>query len=176
MALSRAEKETRLDTLRGELSGAESVILVDFKGLDVPTVTDLRRKVRGAEGSYRVVKNSLARRALEGTPFEALCDRLEGSTALAYSGDDPVALAKALVDFAKDAPELTLGAAVVQGRTVEPDGVAGLSELPGKPELQAKLLMLLNAPATNFLRLLNAAPSNLLAVLKQVEEKAKEEG
>ena len=84
-------------------------------------------------------------------------------------------LAKALVDFAKDAPELTFRAAVVQGQTVDAEGVKGLSELPGKPELQAKLLMLLNAPATNFLRLLNAAPTNLLAVLKQVEEKAKEE-
>ncbi len=177
MALSRAAKESRLEDLRSELGGAESVILVDFKGLDVPTVTDLRRKVRGAEGSYRVVKNSLARRALEGTSFEALRERLEGTIALAYSSDDPVALAKALVDFAKDEPDLTLRGAVVQGQTIEAEGVKGLSALPGKPELQAKLLMVFNAPATNFLRLLNAAPSNLLAVLKQVEEKkAKEEG
>ncbi len=175
MALSRTAKETRLEDLRAELGGAESVILVDFKGLDVPQATDLRRKVRSAEGSYRVVKNTLARLALEGTSFEALRDRLEGTTALAYCSDDPVVLAKALVDFAKDAPELTFRAAVVQGQTVDAEGVKGLSELPGKPELQAKLLMLLNAPATNFLRLLNAAPTNLLAVLKQVEEKAKEE-
>ena len=178
MALSRATKESRLEALRTELGGAESVILVDFKGLDGPQVTDLRRKVRGAQGSYRVVKNSIARRAMEGTSFEALCGRLEGTNALAYSSDDPVALAKALVDFAKDAPALTFRAGVVQGQTIEAEGVTGLSELPGKPELQAKLLMLLNAPATNLVRLLSAAPRNLLTVLNQVEQKkkAQEEG
>ncbi len=177
MALSRATKESRLEALRTELAGAESIILVDFKGLDVPRATDLRRKVRDAQGSYRVVKNSLARLALEGTSFEPLAERLAGSTAFAYSSDDPVALAKALIGFGKDAEALTIGAAIVQGQTVEAEGVKGLSELPGKPELQARVLMTLNAPATNLVRLLSAAPRNLLTVLKQAEEKkAKEDG
>ena len=177
MALSRTAKETQLAELRTELDGAESVILVGFKGLDVPKVTELRRKVRGAQASYRVVKNSLARRALEGTSFETLRDRVEGSTAVAYCSDDPVALAKALVEFAKDAPEVTVRAAVVQGRTIEAEGVTGLSAMPGKEELFAKLLMLLNAPATNLVRVVSAASRDLVTVLDEArKKKSGEEG
>ena len=177
MALSRTAKETRLEELRTVLGRAESVILVDFKGLDVPQVTELRRKVRGAQASYRVVKNSIARRAMEGTSFEALRDRVTGTTAVAYSSDDPVALARALVEFAKDVPELTVRAAVVQGRAIDAEAVTGLSALPGKEQLYAKLLMLLNAPATNVVRVLSGAARDLVTVLDQVrEKKSKEEG
>ena len=115
MALSRAGKEERLAELRNEFGAAESVVLVDYKGLDVPQVTELRRKVRGAAASYRVVKNSLARRAVSGTPFEALRDRIKGTTAVACSREDPVALAKVLVEFAKTEPDLVVKMAVVQG-------------------------------------------------------------
>ena len=119
MALTRAEKATELEQLDGAFKGADSAILVDYKGLNVPQVTELRRQVRAAKGQYRVVKNTLARRALKGTTFEALSEFFEGTTAVAYTGDDPVALAKALTTFAKTAPALTIKAAVVQGRAIQ---------------------------------------------------------
>jgi large subunit ribosomal protein L10 len=173
--MNRSEKQQLIDELHGEFKASAHAVLVDYKGLSVPAVTEFRRKVKAAGSSYRVVKNSLALRAAKDTPLEKLAPKFEGATGVAYTGDDPVALAKVLVDFAKDHPALALKAGLVSGSQVlDAEGVKALSTMPGLKELRARLLGLLQAPATQLVRLLNAPASQLARVLKAHQDK--EEG
>jgi large subunit ribosomal protein L10 len=165
--MNRTEKKQLIDELHKELAASPHAVLVDFRGLSVPAATEFRKRMRASGSRYRVIKNSLALRASKGTALERLEAKFEGTTGIAYTGDDPVALAKVLVEFAKDHPALSVKAGVVSGSQVlDAAGVKALSTMPGLAEMRARLLGLLQAPATQLVRLL-ATPATQLARVVQ---------
>jgi large subunit ribosomal protein L10 len=163
--LNRTEKEAVVGRLHDKMARAKAAILAEPRGLDVATVTELRRKCREAKVEYRIVKNTLAIRAAKGTALEALADKFAGPTALILSYDDVVAPAKILADFAKDRESFAIRTAVVEGKVVDARGIAALAKLPGLPELRSRIAGMLMQPAAKLARVLGTPGQQLARVI-----------
>lgn len=163
--MNRTEKEAVVGRLHDKMARAKAAILAEPRGLDVATVTELRRKCREAKVEYRIVKNTLAIRAAKGTALEALADKFAGPTALILSYDDVVAPAKILADFAKDRESFAIRTAVVEGKVVDARGIAALAKLPGLPELRSRIAGMLMQPAAKLARVLGTPGQQLARVI-----------
>ncbi len=173
--MNRTEKHSTVEGLSQDFAANPVVFALDFRGLKVGEATELRRKIRASGAQYRVIKNSLALRALEGTSIASLGAQFEGMTGLAYTDADPVALAKVLSEFSKVVPALTYKGGVVAGKELNADAFQELASLPGKDELMAKLLYVLGAPIQNLLGVFQASARDLILVLKASIDKRKED-
>ena len=169
----KSRKEEELNQLKKDLAEASNLIVAQFKGMTVAQDTELRQKIRAANSKYRVVKNTLARLASQGTPAEGLSKSFDGSTALAYNSSDPVALAKALSAFAKTNPLFVFKAGMVEGRVVNIADLASIAALPSKEELIGKLMFLINASAQRLAVAMNGVARNLAVVVGQAVEQKK---
>lgn len=175
MALTKADKQELLAEYEQGIKAAPHAFLLGYQGITVPQVTALREKVRASGGHYLVVKNTLALRAIDGAAMASLNEHFVGPTAVVFSEKDPVALAKALTDFAKDVPAIKFKAGLVEGRAVAADQIKDIAALPSREELIAKLLFLLQSPITRFAQVLAAVPQSFVAVLDQVRIKKEEQ-
>jgi len=172
MAVTRAKKTAQVEQLGGELEKVSSMIVATYSKLTVTQDFELRKALRPTGAKYRVVKNTLAERAGKGTKVEEALKNLQGVTSIAYTSGDPVALAKALAKYAKDNPEFSFKAGVVEGRVITVKEIESLATMPSKDELYSKLLFLLNAPSQRLVTTMNAVGRNLAVVVSQgVEQK-----
>jgi len=147
-------KQPIVEAIAEEIKDAQSVVLVDYRGLTVAQDTELRKQLREAGVLYKVYKNTMMKRAFEGTEFEGLESCLEGPSAIAVSKDDATAPARILCKFAKDAPALELKGGVVEGTVYDVAGLTELSKIPSREELLSKLLGSIQSPITNFARVI----------------------
>src|SRR5271169_1257515 len=173
MAVTKAKKIEQVEKLTEEFQSASHAIVGTFSKLTVEKDFELRKAVRGVGGRYRVVKNTLAERAAKGTQVEQAMKDLAGVTSIAYTGGDPVALAKALSKYAKDNPEYTFKAGIVEGRVIAIKDIDALASMPSKEEIYSKLLFLMSAPAQRLVTVVNAIGRDLAVVINQGVEKNK---
>ena len=173
MAVSRAKKVEQVEKLGQELKKVSSLVIATYSKLTVAQDFELRKTLRSSGAKYRVVKNTLAARAAKGTPAEAALKDLSGVTSIAYTEGDPVALAKAISKYAKDNPEFSFKAGVVEGRVISIKEIQTLATMPSKEEIYSKLLFLMNAPAQRLVTVINAVGKDLAVVINQGVEKNK---
>jgi large subunit ribosomal protein L10 len=176
MAVTRAKKIEQVEKLSAELQKTSGVVIATFGKLTVAQDFELRKALRSSGAKYRVVKNTLAARASKGTGVEEVLKNLEGRTSIAYTQGDPVALAKALSKYAKDNPEFTFKAGVVEGRVVSIKEIEALATMPSKEEIYSKLMFLINAPAQRLVTVMNAVGRDVAVVLNQGVKEGKFKG
>ena len=174
MGLNREEKAAVIDEVGAQVASAQAIIVAEYRGLEVGSITALRRQARESGVYLRVLKNTLARRAVAGTPFEGLSDKLVGPLIYGIS-KDPVSAAKVLSDFAKSNDKLALKAGAMPNAVLDQNGVKALASMPSREELLAQLMGTMQAPVTKFVRTLNEVPGKFVrtvAALRDEREKA----
>ncbi|HEY6802821.1 MAG TPA: 50S ribosomal protein L10 [Pyrinomonadaceae bacterium] len=168
---SKKQKQADLEALTEKFQNADAAMVVGFQKMTVSKDQDLRNQLREVGVSYEVVKNTLARKASQGTPFEKAREHFKGVTAVALSSGDPVGLSKAIAKFSKANPDIfTFKAGVVEGKVVELKDVEAIASLPSKEELISKVMFLINCQAQRLVTVISAVPRNLAVVIKQIGE------
>lgn len=169
--MGREEKATSIAELREKLGDARGAVLTDFRGLSVAEITELRTLLRKSAVEYKVVKNTLAKRAVQDTGLAGLASYLEGPTAIAISRTDPVAASKAVSAWAKGRQAFTIKGGLVEGRVVGPTEIADLADLPSREVLLARMAGAFQAPLVGLAQVLSASLRGLASVLDQVRQK-----
>jgi len=169
VSLNRKEKAVVIEDVTTQVATAQSIVVAEYRGLDVASVTVLRKNARASGVYLRVLKNSLARKAIVGTPFEALSAKLVGPLIYAIS-TDPVAAAKVLSAFAKDNEKLAIKAGALPNSVLDVNGVKALATMPSRDELLSKLLGTMQAPIAQFVRTLNEVPTKFVRGLAAVRD------
>ena len=172
--LTRDQKREQYEQLRGVLADVSTVFVLANSGLKVNEVNELRSKVRSASANYKVVKNSVTRLAIEGTPLAKIDDHLKGPNALAFTTGDPIALAKVLRDFIKTHAKLAFKEAYLEGQVLPSSEAQKIADMPSREELVSKLLYLLQSPIRRLAVALNAPIQNLTSVMGQVADQKKD--
>ena len=169
MSLNREEKAVVIEEVSAQVADAQSIIIAEYRGLDVASVTVLRKTARESGVYLRVLKNTLVRRALAGTPFEGLTSQLVGPLMYAVS-TDPVSAAKVLAEFAKSNDKLVIKGGAMPNSLLDVNGVKALATMPSRDELLAKLMGTMQAPITQFVRTLNEVPTKFVRGLAAVRD------
>ena len=169
--MNRTEKTDAIAQMTEALGSAPHAFLIDFQGISVPDVTELRQQIRATGSEYVVVKNTLALRAIKDAPIGALSEHFTGMTAVAWSKTDIVQLAKVLHQFGKTNPQIKVKAALVEGRPVPATALESLASLPTRPELVARLLGLMQSPVRRLVTVLSSPQRKLAMTISAVAEK-----
>ena len=170
MPLSRQGKETLLESYREGLAGAPHVFLMGFKGLTVPDATELRSRIRESGADYVVLRNRIALLATDGKALADLREHFQGPTSAAFGEGDPVALAKALTDFAATSPTIEFKGGLVDGRLVAASDIKEIATLPSREQLVTKLVFLMQSPITRFARAMAGIPQQFVSVVDQIKQ------
>lgn len=164
--MPNAEKVENIQSLKERFEGVKTAVLTEYRGLTVRQLSDLRKHLKGVGAEYTVVKNRLARLAVKGSPLDSLAPHLKGPTGVAYSQQDPVAVAKALQAFVKANPALTIKIGLVEGKVLEPQALRTLADLPSKEALRSQLVGAIQGPMRQLVSLLTAPQQALVRVLE----------
>ncbi|MCI5164522.1 MAG: 50S ribosomal protein L10 [Candidatus Electrothrix sp. GM3_4] len=168
--MNRESKAKKVDELKDTFAKAKFAVVADYRGLKVNEFEQLRVSLREQGGQLQVAKNTLLKLAVQGTDFEGLTQDFTGTTAVAFSFDEPVGSAKALADFTKENEALVVRSAIFEGKVLNADDLVALSKLPSKDQLLGQLCGVLAAVPTKLVRTLNAAPSNLVYALQAIKD------